>query len=169
MCIYIYIYILTCLPICKFDIFFAFVFWWYIVFYASQGYKSGISRLLPSSRSQIESPQTSSAPCSTQENSPAPTVQTSFSTNPNRVNWNGQIQSSEFEDVDSGDNNPGAPSLTQPAFGSVCSLLSHGVAGKWQDLMSLRLQISCSNLHEILLYMFILILLEFLLQELVIL
>ncbi|PON64836.1 Notch [Parasponia andersonii] len=91
-----------------------------------EGYKSGVSRLLPTPRPLVESPQNSFA----QANSPASTVQTSFATNPNRVEWNGQTLSSEFEDVDSGDN-PGA-TLMQPALGSIShnsSLLSHSDAG----------------------------------------
>lgn len=105
-------------------------FWLYLFPYALQGYKSGISRLLTGPIPQVESPQNSCV----QANSPAPTVQTSFATNPNRVEWNGQTLSSEFEDGDSGDN-PGA-SLTQPAFGSIshnASLLSHRIAGKMDD------------------------------------
>lgn len=100
--------------------------------YAFQGLKSGISRLLPSPRLQVESPQSSSAPCSAQANLHVHTLQTSFTTNPNRVDWQVQTLSPEFEDVDS-NNNPRPSSFTHPAFGSTshdASLLSHGVAGK---------------------------------------
>ena len=118
------------MPNLIFIFFFLFLFWWYVFPCALQGYKSGISRLLASPRPPVESPQTSCA----QANSPAPTGQTSFATNSNRVEWNGQTLSSKFEDVDSSDN-PGA-FLTQPAFGSLshnASLLSHRVTGKVDD------------------------------------
>ncbi|XP_024023492.1 calmodulin-binding transcription activator 2 isoform X2 [Morus notabilis] len=96
-----------------------------------EGLKSGISRLLASPRLQVESPQSSSAPCSAQANLHVHTLQTSFTTNPNRVDWQVQTLSPEFEDVDS-NNNPGPSSFIHPAFGSTshdASLLSHGVAG----------------------------------------
>ncbi|XP_024170288.1 calmodulin-binding transcription activator 2 isoform X1 [Rosa chinensis] len=83
-----------------------------------EGSKSGVSRLLVDPGSQVGSPQTASAPCSAQANSPAPTVQTSFASSPIKVDWNGQTLSTEFEDVDSrGD--AGASSLAQPIPGSV--------------------------------------------------
>lgn len=82
-----------------------------------QGNKSGVSRLLVDPGSQVGSPQSASAPCSAQANSPAPTVQTSFASNPIKVEWNGQKLSTEFEDVDSrGD--AGASSGAQPMPGS---------------------------------------------------
>nr|XP_011464949.1 PREDICTED: calmodulin-binding transcription activator 1-like isoform X3 [Fragaria vesca subsp. vesca] len=82
-----------------------------------EGNKSGVSRLLVDPGSQVGSPQSASAPCSAQANSPAPTVQTSFASNPIKVEWNGQKLSTEFEDVDSpGD--AGASSGTQPMPGS---------------------------------------------------
>ncbi|GMN51428.1 hypothetical protein TIFTF001_020577 [Ficus carica] len=96
-----------------------------------EGYKSGISRLLASPRSQVESPQNSLAPCPAQTSSPVPTGKTYFSPNPNRVDWSGQTLSSKFEDEDSGEN-PEASSLTQHVFSSTshdASLLSHGIAG----------------------------------------
>lgn len=94
-----------------------------------EGYKSGISRLIADPGSQAGSPQSSSVPCSAQENSPAPTVQTSYTSSPNRVDRNGQT--SEFEDVDSG-SDPRSSSLAQPIFGPIShstSLLAHEVAG----------------------------------------
>lgn len=99
--------------------------------FALQGYKSGISRLLADPGSQVGSPQNNSVPSSAHANSPAPTVQTSYASSPNQVDWNGQKLSSEFEDVDSG-GDPRASSLTQPTFGSAsqkASLLLQGVAG----------------------------------------
>lgn len=109
----------------------------YTVLYAFQGYKSGISRLLASPRSQVESPQNSLAPYPAQTSSPVPTGQTSSSPNPSRVDWSGQTLSSEFEDKDSGEN-PGASSLTQRVFSSTshdASLLSYGIAGKKHGCM----------------------------------
>ncbi|KAK9934071.1 hypothetical protein M0R45_021230 [Rubus argutus] len=78
-----------------------------------EGNKSGVSRLLADPGSQGGSPQSASAPCSSQANSPAPTVQTSFASNPIKVDWNGQTLSTEFEDVDS-QSDAGASTLSQP-------------------------------------------------------
>ncbi|XP_030508326.2 calmodulin-binding transcription activator 3 isoform X2 [Cannabis sativa] len=89
-----------------------------------EGYKSGISRMLPTPRPPFESFLNSFG----QENSPAPAIQNSFASNSNRADWNGPTSS--LEDVDSGDNS--GASLTQTAFGSIShntSLLSDGVAG----------------------------------------
>ncbi|KAF8387689.1 hypothetical protein HHK36_026343 [Tetracentron sinense] len=68
------------------------------------GNRSGISRLINADpATQTGSPQTSSAPCLAQANSPALTVQASYASSPSTAGWNGQTPSSEFEDVDSGD------------------------------------------------------------------
>ncbi|KAJ4721920.1 Calmodulin-binding transcription activator like [Melia azedarach] len=93
-----------------------------------EGYKSGVSRLVADPGSQIESPQTSSARSLAQANSPAPTAQTSHASSPNKIDWNGQALSSEFEDVDSG-NGPGAHSLAQPIYGSMPQNASLVAAG----------------------------------------
>jgi hypothetical protein len=80
--------------------------------------------------SQAESPQSSTVPCSVQ--SPAPSVQTSYASSPNRVDGNGQVFSSGLDDVDSA-SDPQASSLSQPIFGFTShntSLLEHKVAGK---------------------------------------
>jgi len=82
--------------------------------------------------SQAGSPQSSSVPCSAQANSPAPSVQTSYASSPNRVDRNGQKFSSGLDDVDSA-SDPQASSLSQPIFGFIShdtSLLEHKVSGK---------------------------------------
>lgn len=64
--------------------------------------------------------------------SPASTVQTSYASSPNKIDWNGKALSSEFEDVDSR-NGPGTSSLTQSIHGSMShnsSLLLPRVEGK---------------------------------------
>lgn len=99
---------------------------------ALQGNKSGVSRLLADPGSQVGSPQSASVPCSSQANSPAPTVQTSFASNPIKVDWNGQTLSTEFEDVDSR-SDAGASSLSQPMLEPVLNnacLHSPEVGGK---------------------------------------
>ncbi|XP_062108917.1 calmodulin-binding transcription activator 3-like isoform X2 [Humulus lupulus] len=91
-----------------------------------EGYKSGISRLQATPRPPFERFQNSCG----QANSPVPTIQNSFATNANRVDWNGPTLSLEVEDVDSGENS--GASLTQTAFGSIshnAPLLSDGVTG----------------------------------------
>ncbi|XP_059429611.1 calmodulin-binding transcription activator 2-like isoform X3 [Corylus avellana] len=96
-----------------------------------EGYKSGISRVIADPGSQAGSPQSSTVPCSVQANSPAPSVQTSYASSPNRVDRNGQIVSSGLDDVDSA-SDPQASSLGQPIFGFIShntSLLEHKVAG----------------------------------------
>ncbi|KAK4856459.1 hypothetical protein QYF36_017763 [Acer negundo] len=96
-----------------------------------EGYKSGVSRLAADTAQQNGSPQTSSDRSFAQANSPAPTVQTSYASSPNKIDWNGQAFSSEFEDVDSG-NGPGAASPAQPIYASVshnASSISPQVAG----------------------------------------
>ncbi|XP_042517418.1 calmodulin-binding transcription activator 3-like isoform X2 [Macadamia integrifolia] len=66
--------------------------------------RSGIPRLLNAdSATQTVSSQTGSAPCSVQAHSSPFTVQASYASSPSTADWNGQTQSSEFEDVDSGD------------------------------------------------------------------
>lgn len=97
-----------------------------------QGYKSGVSRSLADPGIQVENPQPSSATSFAQTASPASTAQTSYASNPNRIDWNGQTLSSEFEDVDSR-GGLGTPSLTQPIYGSTShssSLLAPEVEGK---------------------------------------
>ncbi|XP_035547952.1 calmodulin-binding transcription activator 2-like isoform X2 [Juglans regia] len=96
-----------------------------------EGYKSGISRLVVDPGSQAGSSQSSPVSCFAQENSPAPTIQTSYASSLNRVDRNGLMFSSEFENVDSG-NDPRSSSLTRPIFGSILhntSLLEHKVTG----------------------------------------
>lgn len=93
-----------------------------------EGYKSG--RLVADPGSQIDSSQTSSARSLAQANSPVPTAQTSHASSPNKLNWNGQTLSSEFEDVDSG-HGSGTPSVAQPIYGSMsqnASLVAAGIA-----------------------------------------
>lgn len=98
--------------------------------HAMQGYKSGRSAADPGS--QIESSQTSSARSLAQANSPAPAAQTSHASIPNKIDWNGQTVSSEFEDVDSG-HGSGTPSVAQSIYGSMsqnASLVAASIAGK---------------------------------------
>lgn len=95
-----------------------------------QGYKSGRSVADPGS--QIESSQTSSARSLAQANSPIPTAQNSHASSPNKLDWNGQTLSSEFEDVDSR-HGSGTSSVAQPIYGSMpqnASLVASGIAGK---------------------------------------
>lgn len=68
---------------------------------------------------------------SAQENSPALATKLSYASSPSTVNWNGQTASSEFEDVDSGDDF-GMSSLTRPTSSSVfhnSSLHQNDMAG----------------------------------------
>lgn len=58
------------------------------------------------------------AASSEQENSPALATKLSYASSPSTVNWNGQAPSSEFEDVDSGENFR-MSSLAQPTSSSV--------------------------------------------------
>ncbi|KAF9674333.1 hypothetical protein SADUNF_Sadunf10G0116400 [Salix dunnii] len=83
-----------------------------------EGYKSGVSRLLEDSGTQVENLQPSSVTSFAQAASPASTVQTSYASSPNKIDWNGKALSSEFEDVDSR-NGPGTSSLTQSIHGSM--------------------------------------------------
>lgn len=94
-----------------------------------EGYKSGRSVADPGS--QIESSQTSSARLLAQANSLAPTAQTSHASSLNKIDWNGQAVSSEFEDVDSG-HGSGTPTVAQPIYGSMpqnASLVAASIAG----------------------------------------
>lgn len=96
-----------------------------------EGYKSGVSRLLEDSGTQVENLQPSPVTSFAQAASPASTVQTSYASSPNRIDWNGKALSSEFEDVDSR-NGPGTSSLAQSIHGSMShnsSLLSPRVEG----------------------------------------
>ncbi|KAG7995696.1 hypothetical protein I3843_01G123000 [Carya illinoinensis] len=96
-----------------------------------EGYQPGISRLVIDPGSQAGSSQSSPVPYSAQENFPSTTVQTSYTSGPNRVDRNGLMFSSDFEDVDSG-NDPRSSSLTQHIFGSILhntSFLEHKVTG----------------------------------------
>ncbi|GAV71635.1 IQ domain-containing protein/CG-1 domain-containing protein/Ank_2 domain-containing protein [Cephalotus follicularis] len=92
-----------------------------------EGYKSGVSRLVADPGSQIQNPQTNSAQCITQ-NSPDSTVQTSYASCQNRIDYDGQTVSSEVDDVDSGDD-PRASSAAQGSVSRDASLLPHEVAG----------------------------------------
>ncbi|KAJ6720891.1 CALMODULIN-BINDING TRANSCRIPTION ACTIVATOR CAMTA [Salix viminalis] len=83
-----------------------------------EGYKSGVSRLLEDSGTQVENLQPSSVTSFAQAASPASTVQTSYASSPNKIDWNGKALSSEFEDVDSR-NGPGTSSRTQSIHGSM--------------------------------------------------
>ncbi|PQQ00134.1 calmodulin-binding transcription activator 2-like [Prunus yedoensis var. nudiflora] len=113
-----------------------------LVHYRNVGetYQSGVPCLLADPGSQVASPQSVSAPFSAQANSPAPTVQTSFASSPNRVDWNGKTLPTEFEDVDSG-GDAGTSSVAQSMFGSVlhnASLLSQvgGFPESFRDPLS---------------------------------
>lgn len=97
-----------------------------------KGNKSGVSRLLEDSGTQVENLQPSPVTSFAQAASPSSTVQTSYASSPNRIDWNGKALSSEFEDVDSR-NGPGTSSLAQSIHGSMShnsSLLSPRVEGK---------------------------------------
>ncbi|XXG84658.1 hypothetical protein AAC387_Pa10g2129 [Persea americana] len=86
-----------------------------------EGNRSGIPRLLstrPGTLNFTGSAQTSLTASSAQENSPALATKLSYASSPSTVNWNGQTASSEFEDVDSGDDF-GMSSLTRPTSSSV--------------------------------------------------
>ncbi|XAR49745.1 hypothetical protein NMG60_11033034 [Bertholletia excelsa] len=83
-----------------------------------EGSKLGGSRLLNADPgSQLASPQSSSAPCLEQTNSPLPTVRTPNESSSVAVDWNEQAFSSEFEEGDSGED-PGT-TLAQPVHGFV--------------------------------------------------
>ncbi|KAK8661866.1 hypothetical protein V6N13_091454 [Hibiscus sabdariffa] len=82
-----------------------------------EGYRSGVSRLLPDPGSQSESLQIGSSPSLAQENSPAATIEISPAST-SRMDWNGKTLSSEFEDVDSRDY-PSADSPDRPIYGSI--------------------------------------------------
>ncbi|KAF8392687.1 hypothetical protein HHK36_023036 [Tetracentron sinense] len=74
---------------------------------------------------------TSSAPCLAQANSPALAVQASHASGSSTVDFNGQTPSSDFENVDSGDD-LGTSSLVERISGSVswdASLHAHETAG----------------------------------------
>ncbi|TYG51016.1 hypothetical protein ES288_D10G222500v1 [Gossypium darwinii] len=81
-----------------------------------EGYRSGISCLLADPGSLSESLQTGSTPSPAHENSPAATIQVS-PTSTSKIGWNRKTLSSEFEDVDSGDD-PSADAPDQPIYGS---------------------------------------------------
>ncbi|XP_010270931.1 PREDICTED: calmodulin-binding transcription activator 2-like isoform X2 [Nelumbo nucifera] len=68
-----------------------------------EGNRSGISRLLSADQTQTENAQISSAPSTAQTTSPVITVQASYASSPSTADWSGQTPSSEFEDVESGD------------------------------------------------------------------
>ncbi|XP_050217229.1 calmodulin-binding transcription activator 3-like [Mercurialis annua] len=96
-----------------------------------EGYRSGGSHLLSNPSARIDSSQASSAPSFAQTASPAFTAQTSYISSPNRIDWNSQTLSSEFEDVHSRDNQ-GATCPFEPIHGSLsggASLLGTEVDG----------------------------------------
>ncbi|TYI61838.1 hypothetical protein E1A91_D10G201800v1 [Gossypium mustelinum] len=81
-----------------------------------EGYRSRISCLLADPGSLSESLQTGSTPSPAHENSPAATIQVSPAST-SKIGWNRKTLSSEFEDVDSGDD-PSADAPDQPIYGS---------------------------------------------------
>ncbi|GMI80244.1 hypothetical protein HRI_001693700 [Hibiscus trionum] len=83
-----------------------------------EGYRSGVSRILPDPGSRSESLQNESSPSLAQENfSPAATIEISPAST-SIMDWNGKTLSSEFEDVDSRDY-PSANSPDRPIYGSI--------------------------------------------------
>ncbi|XP_065863920.1 calmodulin-binding transcription activator 3-like isoform X2 [Euphorbia lathyris] len=83
-----------------------------------EGYKSGVSHLLADSSIQVDRPQPSSAPSFGQTPSHAFIAQAFCESIPNRIDWNGQALSSDFDDVDSKDD-LGASSLIEPVSNSM--------------------------------------------------
>ncbi|KAJ7980455.1 Calmodulin-binding transcription activator 2 [Quillaja saponaria] len=99
-----------------------------------EGYKSGVSHVVADPTSMVGSLQSSSTPSSAQVDSHVSTVQTSYTSSINRVDKNSQSLASEFEDVDSGEDQR-AFSHDQSITGSISHnspLLAHEATGLLQ-------------------------------------
>ncbi|OVA16678.1 IQ motif [Macleaya cordata] len=114
-----------------------------------EGNRSGVSRLLNADLGTLSgSAQTCPAPSSALVDSTGITVQASYASSPSTAEWNGHARSSEFEDVDSGDD-PGTSSLAEGISYSRSqnpSLHTHDVAGK--SILRCRFSTLSRNSHD---------------------